>query len=46
VNWRAAKNFCLGYGMDLAIIETAEEMKKVTDAAPAKKGVFIYVSRK
>jgi len=46
VNWKTASNFCLDYGMNLAIIETAEEMKKVTDAAPAKKGEFIYVSRK
>jgi len=38
VDWKKARNFCLKNGMDLAILETAEEMKKVADAAPKNNG--------
>jgi len=40
VNWKSARNFCLQNGMDLAIIETAEEAKQVADAALRKSGKF------
>jgi len=42
LNWKGAKDFCVENGMNLAVIESAEEAKQVADAAPLKNSEFFF----
>jgi len=42
LNWKGAKDFCIENGMNLVVIESAEEAKQVADAAPIKSSEFFF----